>query len=347
MSPIKVRLSPGKRKNVAKELEDALEREFFKKQWPLVEEPVSSKLKNKSAIVGKGRGKDRTREPMEESRVFQAEMMDEQKRRKEEMMRQWKEKPERNIEGRRRVQGRLEDMWGMVPTLQQFNSQQPRRDAPAGKGGMEPQQTNHRESGRLHSERRNLVTTDDRILEYRRQKLIRSAKAVSSKEDREPERNPSELPNLSTSEHRHREVRGQTLIGNREARPKKKGEKRDDQNRDRQHSTQPSRTTTGHRTQDKKHSRQRDKTEQKNSLKQENRSDPRTTGNHRDACLDEKLRFRSRTTTENRVEEHKHADEAEKSESNDAMQRLKKLALGPAYKQRESDDEELPFALKR
>lgn len=98
VSPIKVRLSPDKRKNVAKELEDALERAFFKKQWPHVEVPVSSKLKNKSAIVGKGRGKDRTREPMEESRVFQAEMMDEQKRRKEELMRLWKEKPERNIE---------------------------------------------------------------------------------------------------------------------------------------------------------------------------------------------------------------------------------------------------------
>ena len=103
---------------------------------------------------------------------------------------------------------------------------------------------------------------------------------------------------------------------------KKGGEKRDDRDRDKQHSTQPSRTTTGHRTLHQKHSRQKDKTMQ-NSLKQENRPDPRTTGNHRDACSDEKLRFRSRTTTENRVEEHKNADEAEKLESNDAMQRLR------------------------
>jgi len=61
-----------------------------------------------------------------------------------------------------------------------------------------------------------LMTTEDRILEYGRQKLIHDAKAVSSKEkkeeDREPERDPSKLPNRSTSEQRYREVRGQILI---------------------------------------------------------------------------------------------------------------------------------------
>ena len=103
-----INICPDKERSVAVELQEAMERDAFK-VWPgNVEYGVGDNAK-------------------EATTEFQAEKTDEEEERKAELMKAWKERDERSIEGRERVPGGHEDvveqmimesMFGMEPTLQ-------------------------------------------------------------------------------------------------------------------------------------------------------------------------------------------------------------------------------------
>jgi len=84
MLPTKVRISPQSQERVARELQEAMASDFFK-VWPMVEDEREGK------------------EVMEESGMFVREMGEGERLRREELMREWKDRQEREGVGRRRV----------------------------------------------------------------------------------------------------------------------------------------------------------------------------------------------------------------------------------------------------
>jgi hypothetical protein len=108
--PVKVRISPKSQEGVAKELQEAMSDNFFN-VWPTVED-------ERPGREAKGE--------MEESGVFVAAMEEGVRKRREELMREWKLKGEKGVQGRRRVKegwesvvegGVLRGVEGFRPTL--------------------------------------------------------------------------------------------------------------------------------------------------------------------------------------------------------------------------------------
>jgi len=110
--PTKVRLYPHERERVARELQEAMSNNFFK-MWPTIEDD---------------RGGREAKEAMEESGLFQRELGEQEREKREELMRAWKGREERSVQGRRRLEGgfgyesvvegeKLREAEGFRPTL--------------------------------------------------------------------------------------------------------------------------------------------------------------------------------------------------------------------------------------